>query len=288
MRGSVLGVGIWGPGLCGWPASRPVLAGLADHEWREYAPPPPSILPATERRRTSPAVRLALHAAHEACVMSRLEPGSLRTIFGSANGDGTVMHAILESLTSGEGHVSPTQFHNSVHNAAAGYWTIGAGSRQPATAVGCHDSTAGMALLSAMTEVHVDKTPVLLCVYDLPLPEPLHAKRPVQHGVAAALVLAPPGQYRPGIAEVNVSFSPASSLGGEGRGERDTLAPSQGDQVSLPSALLALTRANPAARMLPLLALLARTQAGTVPFAALGGEVRAAVTTCLTAAKSLL
>ena len=218
--------------------------------------------------------------------MSGLEPGALRAVFGSANGEGTVMHAILESLAAAEGHVSPTQFHNSVHNAAAGYWTIGTGSRQPATALSCHDGTVGMALLNAIIEMHVDRAPVLLCVYDLPLPEPLHAKRPVQHGFAAALVLAPPGEFSLGIADLDVAFFPSLPFGREGRDAGSLPSPPRQDEASSPSPFLALTSANPAARMLPLLELLARGQAGAVSFAALGGQIRVAVTRCSTAAES--
>ncbi len=269
MRGSVLGVSVWGPGLPGWHASRPALAGLADHEPCEVAPPAPSMLSATERRRTSLAVRLALHAAQEACAMSGLAPGTLRAVFGTANGDGAVMHAILDSLATGEGHVSPTQFHNSVHNAAAGYWTIGTASRQPATCVGCHDTTAGMALLNAAAEMQVEQVPVLLCVYDLPLPEPLHAKRPVQHGFAAALVLAPAAQGA--LAEIEVRFSPVLTA--------TTAAEEQ-------SSLGALARANPAARMLPLLQALAVGEPATVRMPLIEGCLDIAVTPCSTAGRS--
>ncbi len=269
MRACVLGISVWGPGLRGWQASRPVLAGLADHEPCEAAPPPPSMLSATERRRTSLAVRLALHAAQEACAMSGLEPGTLRAVFGTSNGDGAVMHAILESIATGEGHVSPTQFHNSVHNAAAGYWTIGTGSRQPATCIGCHDTTAGMALLSAAAEIQVEQVPVLLCVYDLPLPEPLHAKRPVQHGFAAALVLAPASDAV--LADIEVVFSPTSPA---------TVA------ADRESSLSALARVNPAARMLPLLQALAVAEPATVQMPLVEGRLDIAVTPCSTAGKS--
>ena len=54
---------------------------------------------------------------------------TLRPVFASGNGDGITVGAILEMLTKPDGFVSPTQFHNSVHNAAAGYWSIGTGSR---------------------------------------------------------------------------------------------------------------------------------------------------------------
>ena len=38
--------------------------------------------------------------------------------------NGQVIHEICEALATDEREVSPTRFHNSVHNASAGYWGI--------------------------------------------------------------------------------------------------------------------------------------------------------------------
>ena len=134
---------VWGPGLEGWAASRPVLAGAMPYEPRLSPPPVPTILAPTERRRTGPVVRLALAVAQEAAQgaasSSGLPPGSLRSVFGSSNGNGVVVGGILEALAAaqeGERVVSPTAFHNSVHNAAAGYWSIATAGQQPATCLG--------------------------------------------------------------------------------------------------------------------------------------------------------
>ncbi|MBV8095757.1 MAG: beta-ketoacyl synthase chain length factor [Acetobacteraceae bacterium] len=190
-RAAILGMSVWGPGLEGWDASRPILAGLQDYVARESSPPPPSILSATERRRTGLAVRLALTAAQQASEMAGVSPGKVRAIFGTANGDGPVVHAILESLAGPDRVVSPTLFHNSVHNAAAGYWTIATRSHQPTTSLSCHDDTFAACLLKAALEVAKEPEPVLLVVYDAPLPEPLGSKRPTAAHFAAGLVLAP-------------------------------------------------------------------------------------------------
>ena len=102
--------------------------------------------------------------------MAGLPPGAVRSVFGTSNGDGPVIHAILETLAGPDPQVSPTQFHNSVHNVAAGYWSIGAGSQEPAACLGCHDFTFAAALLKAAAEAAAERAPVLLCVYDAPLP----------------------------------------------------------------------------------------------------------------------
>ena len=160
MRFSVLGVSVWGPGLEGWAVAEPVLRGVAEPGPGGTPLPPPAILPANERRRTGPVVRLALAVAAEAVERAGLDPAALRSVFGSANGDGPVVGGILDALSAGgagEGRlVSPTQFSNSVHNGAAGYWSIatgGPGLCRSATCLGAGDSTWAAALLTAAMEV---------------------------------------------------------------------------------------------------------------------------------------
>ncbi len=236
---SVLGIGVWGPGLPGWAASRAVLAGEAPYVPAPSPAPPPALLPPTERRRTGPVVRLALQVAGEAAAASGLPPGSLRTVFGSSNGDGVVVGGILEALaaSNGERVVSPTAFHNSVHNAAAGYWSIATGSHQPATCLGCHDWTWAAALLKAAVDVAADGRAVLLACYDHPLPPPLDALRPTLDAFGAALVLGPAGA---------------------GPQLRLRWAPGPGGTPPADPALHALFHGNASARALPLLEHLAR------------------------------
>ena len=148
----VRSVSVWGPGLQGWAASQPILRGAQDYVAGEASPPLPTLLSATERRRTGPVARLALSVAQQASEMAGIAPGAIPSVFATANGDGAVVHSILEALAAGE-PVSPTQFHNSVHNTAAGYWSIATGSQQPTNCVACHDCTAAAALLKAVAEV---------------------------------------------------------------------------------------------------------------------------------------
>lgn len=265
MRAYVLGVSVWGPGLEGWEASRPVLAGLADYLPSDTLPPAPAMLSATERRRTSLAVRLALTVAQAATDMAGLASDAPRSVFGTSNGDGAVVGAILESLAGGDGQVSPTQFHNSVHNAASGYWTIAKGSRQPATCLGCDDVTMGAALLKAIAEVGVERVPLLLCVYDAPMPPPLAAKRPTEGGFAAGFVLAPDNGAR-ALARLEARY--VADPAPDGAGEPDA------------SGLRELSRANPAAWSLRLLQALARGEADRFPVALLDGHLEVEVEPC--------
>jgi hypothetical protein len=242
----IVGVSVWGPGLEGWPASQPVLTGEVDYAPTVSPAPPPAILSANERRRTGPVARLALTVAGEAAAMSGLPLDRLRSVFGSGNGDGIVVGSILADLTKpGEQErlISPTQFHNSVHNAAAGYWSIATSCRQPVTCLACHDFTWPASLLAAMAEVTVHEEAVLLCVYDHPMPAPLDAKRGLIAPFGLGLVLAPAGQ-KGGMAEIEVQFAPEP--------------PPDNSAVPYQPALRALAAGNPAAHALRLLETLAR------------------------------
>lgn len=252
MRCWIGGVSVLGPGLPGWRASETVLAGADPWTPADVVVPPPAMLPATERRRTSLAVRLALAAAAEAA-SGEADAAALETVFASSNGDGAVVGAILETLTDPAGAISPTQFHNSVHNAAAGYWGIGTGSTSPSVSVGGHDDTVAAGLLQAAAAASARRSRVLFCAYDAPLPPPLAAVRRTTVPFATAMVLLP---------EPDASARAALDLRfGPGPAE----APPAGRD-----ALDALAAENPAARSLPLLRALAARRPAALRLPVLG------------------
>src|SRR5690606_40428753 len=74
----------------------------------------------------------------------RDNPVSIRrcaAVFASSGGDYPIIDQICKALCEPERLVSPTQFHNSVHNSAAGYWSIATGSRAPSTSISAFDDT---------------------------------------------------------------------------------------------------------------------------------------------------
>jgi hypothetical protein len=222
------------------------------------------LLAANERRRAGLATRLALFIAHQASDMAGVAPGSIPGAFATSNGDGPVVHSILEAITAHQ-PVSPTQFHNSVHNAAAGYWSIATGSQQPTTCVAGHDATAAAALLKAVAEVQAENRPLLLCVYDVPLPPPLDAQHPIDGAFGVGLVLAPEGASF-GMARISVRY--------------DGNAASARDSLPRLSALHQLAAGNPAARLLRLLESLALGVPDTFSMTLLDGRVEARVEPC--------
>lgn len=154
-----------------------------------------TVLPPAERRRAAPSVAWSLAVAQEAVANSALDAGSLAMVFVSSDGDGDIVHRLCTALAAPGAQVSPTDFHNSVHNAATGYWSIGAHSTAPSTAMCAFDASFAAGLLEAATQVQAEEKPVLLVAVDLPYPAPLAAHRPVRHGFAAALVLVPDSEW---------------------------------------------------------------------------------------------
>jgi hypothetical protein len=99
--------------------------------------------------------------------MAGCEPSRLPCVFASALGDVATTDAICATLASEPLQMSPTRFHNSVHNAAVGYWTIAAQCRAPSSAIAAADGSFAAGLLEATVQAHADATPVLFAAYDI-------------------------------------------------------------------------------------------------------------------------
>lgn len=238
--------GLAGPGLPGWEASLNVLSGTEPYLAAELPPYQPQLLPPNERRRATPAVRQAFRAAEDAVARAPRPAAELATVFASSDADMSIIHRICSALSEDGRIISPTDFHNSVHNAAAGYWSIAVGARGPSNTVCAYDASFAAGLLEAAALVATDGCDTLLVAYDVPPPEPLNVKRPIGSAFSVALVLSP-ASAMPGAPRLRLSVG----AGGE---------PTRMEQAGLET----LRRSNPAARALPLLRLLAARASGTV------------------------
>ena len=207
--------------------------------------PQPVALPSAERRRTGASERLTLAVGLEATARAGIDPGSLPVVFSSSGGDGENCHEICEALASAERALSPTRFHNSVHNAPAGYWGIATGATAATNSLCACDASFGAGLLEALCQLAVERRPVLLIAYDTSYPEPMRSVRPIPAAFGIALLLAPPGAAG-ALAAISLERSPAAA------------------DCMEDAALEELRTAIPAARGLPLLARLARGTCGPV------------------------
>ena len=151
--------------------------------------PNADLLPPAERRRCGDIVRLALHVGAEALAASGAPAAELPTVFTSASGNGEVLHQICETLAGPVRDVSPTRFHNSVHNAPAGYWSIATGSREASTSLCANQGSFAAGLLEAALQSAAERRRVLLVAYDTPNPAPLDAAIPIVAPCGIALLL---------------------------------------------------------------------------------------------------
>ena len=249
------GVGLVGPGLASWDAGAAILRGETPYSFGPTVIPALELLPPAERRRTVPTVKLALAVAHAALLAAGRDPTTVATVFGSSGGDGETIENILETLATSEAReVSPTRFHNSVHNAPAGYWAIATGCREPSLSLCAHDQTFAACLLEAALQVHLDRRAVGVFVYDQPYPRALGIARPILGAYGVGLLLAPE-QSEKSLSAITVSLE-------------DGGVPTALDDAELER----LRRGNPAARSLPLLAALAAGKGGRLVFETTGAQ----------------
>lgn len=185
----VEGVGLWSPQLADFAALRAWLAGAP-------LPPPAvrpaaSMLPANERRRAPESVLLAVEVAGQAVAMSGRQASELACVFSSAYGDQAITDYMCETLGREPSALSPTRFHNSVHNAPAGYWTIATDCHAPSAAVCGYRASLGGGLLEAAMQAIADQRPVLLVCSDIAGTGPLGTMTESNQAFGCALVLAP-------------------------------------------------------------------------------------------------
>ena len=231
---SVSGVGLIAPGFESWEQGKAVFSGSASYTPAPLGKAVPELLPANERRRVSPVAKLALVAAHEAMSGGDAQRSLAGAVFASSSSDVEMAHKICAAACLPEHPVSPTDFHNSVHNAASGYWSIATGSQIPTTSISAGDASFSAGLLDALLMLEDADGPVLLVCFEWLASAPLGPNTPIASSAAVALLID--------------RANPRWAL--EQPGGRVTETP-----ASQP-ALEILRKENPAMRAIPLLELI--------------------------------
>ena len=186
----VEGISLWAPRLPGWAVARAVLAGDAAPPASAARRPAPELLPPAERRRAPDSVILAIEVAWRACDAANLDPAAVPSVFSTTHGDPAITDYLCSTLASTPLHTSPTKFHNSVHNAAAGYWCIASGCNASYTTVSVFEYSFAVGLLEAFLQVAGDGGPVLYVAYDIESPGPLAPVAASRGLLGVGLVLA--------------------------------------------------------------------------------------------------
>ena len=249
------GIGVWSAELSNWAASCDVLctdvfSTEVEKVLNAASRPAPSLLAPTERRRAPDSVLLAIEVAQQACAMTGRDPRDLPNVFASAFGDLAINDYLCATLARSPQDMSPTKFHNSVHNAPAGYWSIATGCMESSTAISAGAATFGAGLLEAALLAQRESRAVLLAAYDIAAVGPIADIVPCRTAFGVALVLAPASPRA--VAHLRVQPQHAATT----------------ELASAAGVLHACHRDNPAARGLPLLAALARREPQTLMLAA--------------------
>ena len=241
------GPAFWTPTLPGWEAARAAFRGegtLADPPAKR---PSPQVLAPAERRRAPDTVALALEVAAAALAGSGRNAADVPCVFTSAHGDLSINDYMCSTLASDPKMLSPTKFHNSVHNAAVGYWTIGTGCMAASNAVSAYEHSFASGLLEAAVQCACDQEPVLLVGYDAPTVGALTSVTDSRGLLALALVIASEPTERT-VAALEWSLA--------GSENNDNATPPRSE------AAKSLAEINPMAQALPLFESLAHIDNG--------------------------
>ena len=228
--------GAWGLGFQDWPGLQGLLRG-GELVMGAISGPKPDIIPANERRRAPLPVRLAVESSWQATQAAGLDPKDLSCVFVSGIGDTQLTDYMCKMLASDNKQLSPTKFHNSVHNAAAGYWTISTGCMKAANSVAGFGESVPLALLEAIVQCVHENTPVLITFYDSPSSMILEGLLKNDQSFSVSMVIVPLDNEKEGkVMSAKV----------------DTHAVAW-PEIDLPANLRHYYATNPAARILPLL-----------------------------------
>ena len=246
MRVYIDSIGLAAPGMPNWQSSQAVLRGTETYQAQTLDRYKPMLLPPNERRRATDLIRLAFRVCEDACRHDMETASKLATVFASSDGDFHIIDQTCRVLCEPERAVSPTQFHNSVHNSAAGYWSIAAKSTAASTSLSAYDDTFAVGLLEAACFSTSNNQACLLATYDTQPTKPLSLNRNISIPFAVALVLSP-HKTEKSFAECHINLGSQQAI-----------------STCKNNALEALRLENPAARALPLLELIAQGQNGEI------------------------
>ena len=236
----ISGIGVWSPMFTNWGE---FTEGIHSGQWQAESKLHPSMIPPRERRRAPLSVKLAVEVMEQAFTMAGMDPADACVVFSSAMGDMDITDYLCETLSSPPRLVSPTRFHNSVHNAATGYWSISAQCTAATNAVSAFGYTASMALIEAAIQVKEERQATLLVMQEMAAPTALQASCPSSNAFSCSLLLTPKGMCTNALARLQID----NAVG----------------VVDWPARPVGMDNAfagNPAARILPLISLISERQ----------------------------
>ena len=187
----VEGIGWWSSAAADWTSAAPLLRSLSPLTAGTPGRPEARLLPANERRRAPMPVLIACDVGAQACAMADRQAADLPCVFASVHGDLVITDAMCATLADDPRSLSPTRFHNSVHNTAAGYWTVATHCHAASSAISTGNGSFTAGLFEAAVQALAEASPVLLMGGEVIAPGPLANVANSPDSFGAALVLAP-------------------------------------------------------------------------------------------------
>lgn len=233
---SILGLGAWGANFRNSSDLQSLLKGN-NIEDDGAKGPKPEVIPANERRRAPLPVRLAVDASWQACQDAAIDPSTLGSVFVSGLGDTQLTDYMCKVLAGENKALSPTKFHNSVHNAAAGYWTISTHCMQAANSIAGFEESVSLTLLETLVQASFEQRPMLMTFYDAPVSPVLKPILRNEHAFAVSMIVAPASLGLSNGTQFTASFKQTSA---------------QWPNRDWPEPLNSCYQNNPVARILPL------------------------------------
>jgi hypothetical protein len=164
----VRGLGLWTPGYA------------SPEAWCRGEPDPSvdapesALLSGPLRRRATKLTRVAVEVLHQAIRTADCDVTTVPIVWATAHGEHTTAIKILSMMRSGEGKLSPTHFHNSVHNTASGYASIALGNCSPSTTVTGGVELVASTFLEAICHLEGAAEDVAVVLADEPLLPPFN------------------------------------------------------------------------------------------------------------------
>jgi hypothetical protein len=188
----VRGVGLWTPGFSSpeaWCRSVHQSEEGEGHETDcrdELAVTPPAQLLEGNLRRRAPALsRMSVEVFEQAATRAGCDTARTPSVWATAHGEHTTAHRLLKMMPRGEGKLSPTHFHNSVHNTPSGYASIATRNVCSSTTLTGGAELVMAAFLEAWCRLETCGGDVLLVLADEQLQTPFESP-----GMTAPLALA--------------------------------------------------------------------------------------------------
>ena len=155
---AVAGLGCWAPGFASLDAR------LLEDPDAAQVEPPCTLLPARMARRASLLTRMTIEAISQAAEAAKVDVRQVPTVFATARGEMQTLVDLLGMLID-DGQLSPTRFHNSVYNAAAGQFSVAVGNQAFSTTLVGGDETVPLALLEAFCLFHELQPPAVIVAF---------------------------------------------------------------------------------------------------------------------------